>query len=358
MKRLDYYIIRKFLVTFFFSITIFIAIAIVWDIAEKLDDFLECDATLYEIVFDYYLSFIPYIGILLSPLFIFIAVVYFTSRLAAKSEIIAMLSGGMSFYRLLVPYFIASTFLALLILFANHWVFPLANESRLSFENTYLKHPYRNTDRHIHMKLDSSSYAYVKYFDVDDTIGHRFTLEKIEGQQLKEKTYARRIKWLQDENRWLLTRYKTRKFYEDRTAVETGDSLRMDLKMYPKDFGRKMKIVEAMTTPELNDFIKREKLKGSENVDVYLVKKHQRSSTPFATFILTLIGVALSSRKVRGGTGFHIAMGFLIAFSFIFFMRFSITLATNANFPPLLGVWTPNIIYGILGLILLRMAPK
>jgi lipopolysaccharide export system permease protein len=356
--KVDKYIIKKFLVTFFFAITIFTAIAVVWDVAEKLDNFLDSEATVYQIIFEYYTSFIPYIAILLSPLFVFIAVVYFTSRMAAKSEIIAILSSGMSFYRMLVPYFIAAAFLAFLILIANHWFFPKANEARISFENTYIRHPYVNTDRHIHMKLDTNTYVYVKHFNIRDTFGMHFTLEKINDQQLNEKLYANRIEWVAKEEKWRLKKYKHRKYDEHRETVTKGKEKMMKLNLYPKDFGRKKDIVDAMTTPELNKFIAEQKLKGSERINFFLVKKHQRTSTPFATFILTLIAVALSSRKVRGGTGLHIALGFLIAFSYIFFMRFSVTLSTNANFPPLLGVWTPNLLYLVLAGVLTKYAPK
>ncbi|MCH8903514.1 MAG: LptF/LptG family permease [Bacteroidetes bacterium] len=357
MKILDRYIIKKFLVAFFFTFILFVAITIIWDIAEKMDDYIESEATVSQIAF-YYLSFIPYIGILLSPLFIFIAVVFFTSRMASNSELIAILSGGVNFYRLIVPYFIAATFLASLLFYANHYVFPIANKNRIVFENTYLKIPYRNRDYHIHMQISPDSYVYLERYNSGLDEGYKFTLEKIIEGELVEKLRAERIRWDSAGKQWQIKNYYSRTIHEGYEAIREGQQLDTTLNFTPEDFGKKIESVETMITPRLVEFIRKEKTRGSDKISFYKVKLFERTSSPFSTFILTLIGLALASRKPQGGIGMNIAFGFLIAFSYIFFMKFSMTFSINSSFPPILGAWTPNILFSILGFVLLRYAPK
>lgn len=356
IKILDWYIIRKFLGTFFFALALIISIAIVFDISEKIDDFLEREAPLRAIVFDYYMNFIPYFGNLFSHLFIFIAVIFFTSRMAGQTEIIAILSSGVSFKRLLVPYMAASFILASLSLYMNNYVIPHSNTSRIAFETKYIKNPFVYKNRHVHRQIAPGQYIYFESFNNIDKIGYQFSYERIDKGKMVYKILSERIFWDSLKNKWTIENYFSRKIDGVKEKIETGYRLDTALAFSPSEFNRRTNFIETMDTPELNEYIKQELLRGSEEVPFYLVEKHKRISYPFATFILTVMGVSLSSRKVRGGIGVQIGAGILLSFTYIMFMQVSQTFATNGNLPAWLAVWIPNIVYTIIALVLLRKA--
>lgn len=359
MKKLDLYIIKKFLGTFFLSITLIIVIVIIFDISEKIDDFIEKQAPLSGIIFEYYLKFIPYFINLFSPLFVFISVIFFTAKMASNTEIVSILASGISFRRLLLPYMICATILAGLSLYLNNFLIPKANQGRLEFEDRYIKkNPYENRARHIHRQIAPGSFIYFESYNNFDHIGYRFSLEQFENNELKYKLISDYIRWDTTMQKWKIHNYQIREIDGMKETITTGNVKDTTLNFYPEEFSRRNSVVEAFDYIELNEEIRKERFKGSEKVAMYEIEKYKRSAFPFATFVLTLIGVSISSRKVRGGIGLNIMFGFLIGFSYILFMQVSTTFAMNGVAPPLIAVWIPNIAYGILALFLLRIAPK
>ncbi len=358
VKILDRYIVKKFLGTFFFAIALIIAIAVVFDISEKIDDFIERSAPLNAIIFDYYLNFIPFFVNLFSPLFVFISVIFFTSKMAGQTEIIAILNSGISFNRLLRPYMIAATVIALLSFYLNNWVIPHATKKRLDFENIYIKNPYVFKARNIHRQLLPGQFVYFESYDNKNDIGYLFSMEKFEHGKLVSKLLSDRIKWDSTSGKWRIENYMIRTITDTTEKIKTGAYTDTILPMHPKEFSRRINNVESMDYGQLNEFIAAEKLRGSELMPFYEVEKYERMSYPFATFILTLIGVSISSRKVRGGVGLQIGAGILLSFTYILFMQVTTTFATNGNVPAIMAVWIPNIIYSIIALILLGRAPK
>jgi lipopolysaccharide export system permease protein len=358
VKILDKYIIRKFLGTFFFSLALIICIAVVFDISEKMDDFLEKHAPFKAIVFQYYFNFIPYFANLFAPLFVFISVIFFTARLAANTEIVAILNSGVSFNRLLRPYMMSATVLALLLFYFNGWVIPHSNKVKLDFENTYIKNPVHFEDHNIHRQISPGVYIYIESYTTTDNTGYRFSLEKIENGVRTYFLNSDRILWDSIQQKWRIENYYVRTLNGMHESLKTGYQLDTSLNFHPSDFKRRLNIIEAMDTPDLNKFIKDEEMEGSANINVYLVEKYRRLAVPFATFILTIIGVSLSSRKVRGGIGAQLGAGIGISFAFILFMQISNTFAINGIMPAIIAVWIPDVLFGGVALMLLRYAPK
>jgi len=358
IKKLDIYILRKFLGTFVFTISLISVVIIVFDISEKLDNFIRKHVPVHAIIFDYYLNFIPWLVNLFSPLFTFISVVFFTSRLAARSEIVAILSSGISFRRLLVPYIAGSFVIAALSFYLNNVVIPNANKTRLAFENLYTKDLPQNGNN-IHKQISPGVYIYMKGFDLRQNQGLKFAYEKISNQQLRYKLSAETCTWDSVKKDWKLFNYWIREIARDGSEKIT-DGLYKDtvLGFYPSEFNQRVDDVQAMNYTELNDYIEKQRMEGSTNLLYYEVEKNERLAFPFATFILTFIAVSLSSRKVRGGTGLHIGIGLLIAFSFILFMQVSTTFAEGGIISPFMSVWVPNLVYGVLAYFMLRAAPK
>jgi lipopolysaccharide export system permease protein len=358
IKILDWYIIRKFLGTFFFALGLIIAIAIVFDISEKIDDFLEKEAPMRAIVFDYYLNFIPFFGNLFSPLFVFISVIYFTSRMASQTEIVAILSSGVSFKRLLVPYMVGAAILASISLYLNNYVIPHSNTTRIAFETKYIKNPFIYKNKHVHRQIAPGEFIYFESFNNIDKIGYQFSFEKFKDGKLTYKLLSDRVIWDSVKTKWTVESYFIRHIDGMNERVESGFQKDTVFAFTPDEFSRRSNYIETMDTGELNKFIKQEQSRGSEEVPFYLVEKYRRTSFPFATFILTIIGVSLSSRKVRGGIGVQIGAGILLSFTYIMFMQVSQTFATNGNMPAILAVWIPNIFFSIIAAYLLRSAMK
>lgn len=358
LSKLDIYIIKKFLGTFFFTLFLIICVIVVFDISEKLQDFIEREAPIKGILFVYYLNKAPYLANMFSPLFIFISVIYFSSKMASNSEIVAILAGGVSFNRFIRPYMISALILAVLSFYLNNFLIPHSNKKWLKFEDTYYRNKFRNVDRNIHLQLDNNTFVYMSNFNADLNLGTQFSIEKFEGKKLTYKLLSDNVKWDSTSNKWQINNYMERHIDGLNETINRGITKDTSLALRPEEFKRRKSFMKTMDFFELNQFIEEEKFKGSGKTMTYEVEKHQRGAYPFATFILTLIGVSISSRKVRGGIGLHIGIGLLISFSYILFMQISSTFATNSGMNAFIAVWIPNALYTILALYLLKKAPK
>ena len=358
LKKLDFYIIRKFLGTFFFAIALLILIVIVFDISEKIDDFLEKKAPLNAILFEYYLNFIPYFVNLFSYLFTFISVVYFTAKMASNSEIVAILSSGISFRRFLYPYMISAIFLGLMSFYLANFLIPVTNRHMMDFEKTYVKNPYQNRDVNIHMQISPGNIVYLETYNTKTNTGYKFSIEKYDGNRLVSKLNAQRIVWDSIDETWSIKNYVIRKIGRNTESIVKGDDLDTVINMRPEEFSFILEDMKTMNFMELRAFIDKERLKGSQNIKEFEVEKHRRIANPFATIILTLIAVSISSRKVRGGIGMHLGIGLFITFSFILFQQISTVFATRGSLEPWLAVWIPNLLFAIISGFLIRIAPK
>ncbi len=358
LKKIDIYIIKKFLGTFFFAISLLIVIVIIFDISEKIDDFIEKEAPLTDIIFSYYMNFIPYFINLFSYLFTFIAVIFFTSKMAADSEIVAILGSGVSFWRFLRPYLIAATVLGLMSFYLANFLIPRTNKTMMIFEKTYLKNPYRNRDYNMHMQIKPGTFVYLESYNNETNTGFKFSLEKFQSNKLVYKLNSNRILWDSVSGLWKIKDYYIRTFDGMDETLRKGKELDTLINLDPREFTFILDDLKTLNYFELRAFIEKEKLKGSEKVKEYEVDKQKRIAFPFATIILTMIGVSLSSRKVRGGIGMHLGLGIALTFGFILFQQISTVFATHGDLDPVLAVWLPNIIFGVLALFLLRIAPK
>lgn len=360
LKKLDRYIIWNYVSTFLFSLGLFILIVVVFDVSERIEDYVKTDGpTLSEIVFDYYFNFIPYFMNLFSPLFIFIAGIYFTSRMAYSTEFIAMFSSGISFYRLLIPYLLVGMTLAGTSFYLNAYIIPDANKELNKFRAEYLKGGYSHDGRHIHRQLYNNVFMYMKTLNYQDSLGYDFTLERFDtNRKLVYKLKSQKIAWDHQVRNWIAIDWQARYFRQDDEEFRTGDSLRLPLPVEPRDFGRQKYSIRAKTNPELSRFITLEKLRGNKEVATYMVEYYRRSSIPFSAIVLVIIAFALASRKVRGGMGLHLGLGILLAFSYIMVLQFSSTLVTNAGAPASVALWMPNLLYLLIAIVLMIRAPK
>lgn len=357
MKILDWYILKKFLTAFVFVVFIVIAITVVIDITEKNEHFIRHSLSVREII-DYYLVYIPFVINMITPITIFIATVFITSKMAGHTEIIAILSGGVSFRRMMVPYLIGASLVAGVSFYFTGWVIPDANKKRIAFELAYLKKPYYFDERNIHMKVDHHSYVYMESYNNISNTGYKFTIETIKDGQLLEKFQARTIKWDTAKNAWTLKDWNLRKFNCFHEEVSMGSEKDTVIFLHPKDFESTHGLHETLTMNELQDYINLLKERGAENVAIYEIEKYIRYMSPFASLILTFIGLIVSARKTRGGTGFQIALGFTIAFIFIICYIMARSVAQVGSINPMLGVWIPNIIFSIVGLIMYKTVPR
>jgi len=359
IQKLDRYIIRKFLGTYFFAILLIISIAVVFDITEKIDDFLDRNAPLNEIIFDYYLNFIPYFANLFTPLFVFIAVIFFTSKMAYDTEIIAILSSGVSFRRLMFPYFVGALIVAVFSFFLGGYIIPPSNKTRLEFDAAYLQRKKDSGLTDIHLQLEPGLFVYMGKFVGYTNKGHNFTVEKFNGDTLVSKLTSKYIEYNKENDNWKIKNYVIRNFVNEKEiVVEEGNEVDTVLNMSPSDFKSEHNWFETMNNTELRNYIEKQTQKGVGSIEPYEIEYYKRVANPFSAFILTLIGVSLASRKVRGGIGLHIGVGLGLSFGYILFMTVSTTFATNGNMNPLLAVWLPNIIFAFVGVYLYIKAPK
>lgn len=353
LKKLDWYIIRKFLGTYIFAIILILAITIMFDVNEKLDSFIK--APIQATIFDYFLNFLPYFANQFSPLFTFIAVIFFTSKLAGNSEIIAMLSAGMSFNRLLRPYMVSAAVIAAATFLLSAYVIPPANVERIAYTNTYVKNKRVDYGANIMMQVAPGEIAYMSRYDNVSKTGYKFSLESFKDKRLVSRLTAQTVKW-DTLYQWQVRDYVIRDFYETREAIRTGSQLDTIIPFEPKDFLIAKNDQEMLTTPQLRTYISRQKQRGVANIKSFEIEYHRRYAMTAAAFILTIIGMTLSSRKVKGGMGINIGIGLLLSFSYILFMTVTSTFAVSGLTSPLIAMWIPNILYLIIAIVLYRRA--
>ena len=359
IRRMDWYIIKKFLGTYFFAIALIISIAVVFDVNEWIDNFINNKAPVKAIIFDYYANFIPYFSNLFSPLFVFISVIFFTSKLAENSEIIAMMSTGMSFRRLLRPYMISAAIIAVLTYGMGAYVIPKGNVTRLNFEDKYKKKKKTEYVRNVQVEVDSGVIAYMERYENYNKTAYRFSLDKFVDKKLVSHLTAKSATYdTTTVNKWTLKNYMIREMDGMKETITKGERLDSIIKMEPQDFLIMKGQQETMTSSELSAYIERQRRRGFANIKEFEIEYHKRIAMSFASFILTIIGVSLSSRKVKGGMGMYLGAGLALSFSYILFQTVSATFAVNGNASPFLAVWVPNIVYTFIAIYLYRKAPR
>jgi len=362
MTKLDWYIIKKFLFTFFYCLVLFTVIAIAVDSSEKTDDFVKTGFTTYQIITKYYAGFIPWIWGLLFPIFVFIAVIFFTSRMAVRSEIIAILASGTSYNRFLRPFFLGGLILATILFVANRNIIPKGNVKRTDFQTMYVdaQSYYTNRDYKstFYRRADLNTYVGIRDYDTSSKMATGFFMEVTGKDKVKENVRADVIRWDTARKLWKLQNVVTRKFDSLQENITHSDSLNINLNISPDDLKRDYYLKDKLTSSELKRFIKMEELRGSEGLNTYKVELYRRSATPAAVLLLTIIGAVIASRKTRGGSGLHLALGFIIAAVFVLSDRFSTVFSTNADLPPLIAAWLPNLLFAGIAYWLYRKAPK
>jgi len=360
LKIIDRFIIGKYLGTFVYTLTVFVVIIIIFDLSEKLDDFLGNNLTAWQVISLYYAGSIPFYVNMLSPLINFIAVIFFTAKMADQTEIVPILSGGVSFNRFLVPYFISAFIIFAANLGSNLYILPYTNKLKTSFENTYVKKNDAYSKTNIHMKLDENTYIWIDNFNNKTNVGSRFSLDKFNGDVLVKKLIAEEIKWDSLKHNWKITNYTVRNVNQLKETMMNGMSKTKDtvLDMKPDDFSAYENVYETLNNTELSDKIRKEKTRGTGIWNDLLFEQYKRWFQPLSAFVLTLIGVALSSRKVRGGVGLPLGIGIFISFLYIVVNQFAKMFSIKGGIPPLLAVLLPTICFGLLGLYLLKKAPK
>lgn len=357
VSKLDRYIIGKFLGTYVFSILLIISIAVVFDFNEQLDKFLKNEAPWTAVVFQYYVNFVPYYVNLFSALFVFISVIFFTSKLADNSEIIAMLAAGMSFKRLMKPYMISAGVIALTSFLLSSFIIPPANVVRINFQNKYIRNKAVTYAERIQLQIEPGVIGYINRYDNTEKMGYNFSLDRFEGKELVSRLTASRIKY-DSAYQWTIYDYSIRDFEGMKESVKTGAQIDTTLSVIPSDFLIASNDFEQMTTPQLRDHIEKQKNKGIGNIQSFEIEYHKRFSSIASAFILTIIGASLSARKVKGGMGLNIGIGLLLSVSYILFMTLSSTFAVNGLVSPLIAAWIPNIIFIFIAAYIYRKAPN
>jgi lipopolysaccharide export system permease protein len=374
MKLIDKYILKQFLSTFFFVVLILLAVVSIIDMTDKMDKFAKAELPTIRIL-QYYGDYIPWIGSLVTPITIFIATVYVCSRMAGRTEVIAILSSGVSFRRMLVPYFAGAFVVALISFILNGWIIPNSNKTRLAFEVEFLKGKFYYDKRNIHIQVAPDIFLYLQSYNNTSNTGYHFTMEKFDHNRLIEKFSGNRIEWDTAIQKWHVRDYTIRRIDQifEKTSqkdslkvadsplgniVSSGTSIDTALVIHPKEFESDYRKHDGMTMGELDEYIQTLKSRGSAGVEVYEVEKYTRYAYPFTVFILVFMGVIVSSRKSRGGTGVQIAIGFILSFVFILFFILFRTFAENGQYPPQISVWIPNIIFGAISLVMYKYVPR
>jgi lipopolysaccharide export system permease protein len=346
LKRLDIYIIKKFLGTYLFAIALIISIAVVFDFNEKMDNFMSNNTPWSAIVFDYYLNFIPYFANLFSALFIFIAVIFFTSKLAENSEIIAMLSTGMSFQRLMRPYMISAAILSITKFLLSSYVIHNGRITRIKFEYKYYNKRKNASVRNVQLEVDTGVIAYIERFEDHSKIGYHFSLDKFVDKKLVSHLTARSITYDTTATyKWIMKDYMIREFNGYKETIVHGDRMDSIIVMEPSDFLIMKNQQEMLTATQLGKYIDKQRRRGFANIKEFEIEYHKRIAMSFASFILTTIGLCMSSKKAKGGMGLHLGIGLGLSFSYILFQTISSTFAINGNVPPVVAVWIPNALY-------------
>src|SRR5690554_89286 len=358
IRRLDWYIIKKFLGTFVFMIILIISIAVVFDINEKIDKFITNNASLEGVIFDYYLNFIPYYTNLFSPLFVFLAVIYFTSKMANNSEIIAILSNGISFRRILKPYMISAFVIAIFTFVFGGFIIPPANATRIEFEQNFVDPRKKKTgDRDIQFKVGPGTIVYFGNFDLTSNTGYNFSMDHFDSLELDSRLTAQSIKY-DSAYQWTIRDYQVRDFDGLNETITTGNSIDTTLQIVPNDFIIAATDQQMMTSPQLRRYISSQKERGMGNIQAFQIEYHSRIAMVFSAFILTIIGASLSARKVKGGMGLNIGIGLALSMAYILFMTVSSTFAVKGNMSPFIAAWIPNIIFSGIAFFLYKRAPN
>lgn len=363
MKKLDWYILKKFFTTFFFSIFLFTVIAVAVDVSEKTDDFVASGLSGGDIIMKYYIGFVPYIIALLFPLFVFIAVIFFTSKMALRSELVAVLASGTSFNRMIRPYWVGGVTLGLLLLVSANYFIPKANEIRTSFEAKYVNvnstyNPLVRSSRNIYFRIDSFTYAGVRNYDTGSKSGGPFFMQRVKNDEMVYNLRAEVIRWDTAIKNWRLQTVLERTINGLNEKVNFTQKKEMKFNFKPFDLSHDEYAKDKLTTAQLHEFVQLEKLRGSEGLNALEIEEYKRIATPLAVIILTIIGAVIASRKVRGGSGAHIALGIVLAVTFILMDRFSTIFSTKGNLPPYIAAWIPDVVFGFIAVYLYRKAPK
>jgi lipopolysaccharide export system permease protein len=366
MKIIDRYILNKILTTFFFVVLILVAIVSVIDLTEKMDKYSRNNLDTITIL-GYYADFIPWIAGLITPITVFIAIVFVTSQMASRTEIIAILGSGVSFLRMLFPYFLGATILGVISFYLNGWVIPKSNRSRLEFEMRYLNKAVNYDKQNVHLQVEPNVYLYLQNYNNQSNVGYLFTLERFnEKNQLLEKLTADNIQWDTLKNKWTLRSWKRKKVdslflvknENVKQLIESGHTKDTTLAISPKDFTNNQGNYDGLTIPELGEQIAKMKFRGATGVEVFQTERHIRFASPFTIFILVFMGVIVSSKKSRGGTGFQIALGFLLSFIFILFFMMTRTFAEAGSLSPWLAAWLPNLSFAAIALGMYKFVPR
>lgn len=359
LQRLDWYIIRKFLTTFFLSLLLIVGIVIIFDISERIEDFVKREAPLNEIIFDYYLNYIPYFINMYSPMFVFLTVIIFTSKMTQDSEVVAILSSGISYHRMMVPYIISAIIIALLSLTLGLWIIPKANGPRVDFEQKYIPRTKAHSGRDMHYKLENDHYIYIESFSGYNNTAYNFTLEDISDGELHSKLTAESAQYDTLTGRWTLRNWFIRDYSEGlEDHIRSGRQLDTALSLTRDDFFRNKYTIQRLDEGQLDQLIRTQIQRGDASVGVALIEKNNRFSLPFSALILTIIGVALCTKKKRGGMGWNLAAGIALAFSYILFMQFSEMFVMTDTLPASIAIWLPNYLYAIIAIVLYIKAPK
>lgn len=358
LSRIDRYIIKKFLGTYVFSIGMILSIAIVFDINEKIGEFMRPEVTLYEIVFDYYLNFVPYYANLFSPLFVFISVIFFTTKLAEHTEIVAMLASGLSFRRLLRPYFLAASVIATTTFLLSNYIIPPSTKTRVNFEEKYIRKKKATYAESIQMEVQPQVFMFIKTFELSNQTGYDFALERFEGRDLRSRLTAERVSYNPKSQIWTLYNFRRRDFTEMHETDSVGGSIDSLIGITPEDFLVSVKDVETLTSPQLKSYIDRQNQLGVGTAKLFAIELHRRYASVFSAFVLTFIGAVLSSKKVKNGMGINMAIGLGLCAGYILFSTITSTFAITGKLSPMLSAWLPNFVFVFLALLLWRKAPQ
>lgn len=358
LTKIDYYIIKRFLGAFLLALGLFTVIIIVFDLAEKIDDFLNNDAPFSGVILDYYVNWVPFLLNLFSPVFVFISVIFFTAKMAQTSEMVAILASGVSYKRLLVPYIITATFLALVSFSLFAWIIPKADKTRVVFENQFIRDRSHYTRSEIKTQISPGVIMSIGNFNFSDSAGFKFSLEHIEDGKIVSKLYADRLNWNEETQTWKITKYWIRDFVDGMEFLTKGTTMDTAIAFNPEDFFRKNEDVQMFNLSELDEMIYLEEMRGTGNTFFYATEKYKRYAAPFSIIILTVIGVSVASKKSRGGIGLSLGFGLLLSFTFLIVMQFFIAYGSSGSMHPLLSVWIPNVIFGGVAMVMYKFAQK
>lgn len=359
LKKLDWYIIKKFLVTFFMALLLLAVIIVIFDVSEKIEDFVRKEAPMKEIIFDYYLGFIPYFMNMYSPMFVFLTVIFFTSKMTQDSEVVAMLSSGISFHRLMVPYMVSAVFITLLTMGLGMWVIPHQVGRKVDFEQKYIPRMKVKIGHDMHYKLENDHFVYLESFSAYNNTAYNFTLEDLSGGRLRSKITAESAQYDTLTGRWKLRNWFIRDYDEGLgDHVRSGRQLDTTLSLTREDFFLNKYTITRLNEAELERLIKTQTQRGDASVSAALIEKNNRMAMPISSIILTIIAVSLCTKKKRGGMGWNLATGTALGFSYILFQQFSEMFVATDTLPPSIAIWLPNYIYAIIAIILYIKAPK